>query len=69
MDTVRIIELATPLPCGTLTGGGHTCGRDAYAAYAYPAAVAGIVDRFPGHWVILPVCERCATETAQLYNL
>lgn len=64
-ERVKVVRLATPLPCGT---GGYTCGRAAYGAYAYPATVAGIDQNFPGHWVLLPVCDRCATATAQLYE-
>ncbi len=68
MDTERIVKLGTALPCGVQLGGAVSCARDAYAAYAYPAAIAGIDNDFPGHWILLPVCERCATETAALYG-
>lgn len=65
---VTTVKLATPLPCGTLAATGRACGRDAWAAYAYTAEATGIERRFPGHWVLLPVCERCATDTAEHYD-
>ena len=68
MDTATMVRLLSPLPCATGAGIGRQCGRDAFMAYAYPAEAAGIDEGFPGHWVLLPVCQRCAQDMAALYD-
>ncbi|GEM_PF-6588129 len=72
----RVIRLADPLPCGMSANAGLACGRTATAAYAYavgraaPATVAErlFTERYAGHWLVLPVCERCAKDMAERYK-
>jgi hypothetical protein len=56
MDTV-VLEIAPPLPCAVLDGSG-TCDRPARMAYAYPASGPR-----SGVWLLMPVCDKCATKS------
>jgi hypothetical protein len=53
-DTL-ILKIDPPLPCAVLDGS-RTCDRQACMVYAYPAHGPR-----PGVWLIMPVCDRCAS--------
>lgn len=56
-----IIQLTEPLPCG-IRSGDVTCGQPAYAAQVWPdARLRG------GELVLLPVCQECAQQLADVY--
>ena len=55
MTDTLILKIDPPLPCAVLDGS-RTCDRLARMAYAYPARGPR-----PGVWLIMPVCDRCAS--------
>lgn len=62
-EGTQIIRLTAPLPCGIRTFDA-TCGKPATVAYAYPWRHPV----YPGHHVLLPVCQSCAEKAAAVYR-
>jgi hypothetical protein len=57
-----IIELVTPLPCGTIGKAGvGRCGN--------PATVASALPTGSGEYLIMPICKQCSMAMAANYGV